>query len=48
MKRLLEKKVFKVVTFNKIVIPKKVSNNTQVFNFYFVDNIKDLYIDKVD
>ena len=46
IQKLLEKDVFKVVTLNKIVIPEKISINTQVFNFCLVNNIKDLYNDK--
>ena len=29
-------------------MPKKIFNNIQVFKFYFADNIKNLYINKVN
>lgn len=35
------------MTFNKIVISKKVLKNVKIFNFYFINKIKDPYIDKV-
>ena len=43
---LLEKDDFKVVTSDKLVMPKKVQSSTQVFNSHFVNNIKDPYTDK--
>lgn len=30
----------------KVVTSEKIPNNTQVLNFYFVDKIKDPYIEK--
>ena len=44
---LLEKDVFKVVIPDKVVTPEKVLNSTQVFNFRFVDEIKDPCTNKV-
>ena len=46
IQKLFEKDVFKAVTPNKVIMAKKLSSNIQVFNSYFADNIKDLYIDK--
>ena len=40
IQRLSEKNVFKVVT------PEKVPSSSQIFDFYFVDKLKDLCIDK--
>lgn len=45
---LLKKDLFKVVTSDKVVMPEEVPSNTQVFNSCFVDDIKDLCIDKAD
>lgn len=47
IQKLLENDVFKVVTPDKVVMPKKVPNSTQIFNSSLVNNIKDLYIDQV-
>ncbi len=46
IQKLLENDVFKVVTLDKVIMPKQVSSNNQVFNSSFVENIKDLYTDK--
>ena len=42
IQKLFKKDIFKLVILNKI------PGSTQVFNFYFVDNIKDPCINKVD
>ena len=34
------------MTFNKIVIPKKILSSIKSFNFCFFDNIRDLCINK--
>ncbi len=44
---MLKKDDIKFVTSDKVVMPEKVSNSIQVFNSYFVDDIKDLYTNKV-
>lgn len=46
IQKLFEKDVFQVVIPNKVVIPKRISSSTQVFNSCFVDRIKDLCTDK--
>ena len=46
IQQLLEKKIFKVFTLNKVVILKKISSNTQFFYIYFDNDMKDIYIDK--
>lgn len=45
---LFKKDVFNIVTLDRVVIPDKIPENIQVFNFYFVDNIKDLCTDKAN
>ncbi len=47
IQKLVEKDVFKIVTPDKVVIPKEVPRSTQVFNSSLVDNIKDPCNDKV-
>lgn len=43
------KKIFlKLLIFNKIITPKEVSSNIYIFNSDFDDDIKDLYIDKIN
>lgn len=44
---VFEKNVFKIVILDKVVTPEEVPNSTQVFNSYFVDEVKDPYTDKV-
>lgn len=46
IEELLEKDVFKVITPNKVVMPKKILYSTKGFNFYFLDNIRDPCINK--
>lgn len=41
------KAIFKIVTPEKVVTPKEVLSNTRIFNSYFVNEIKDLCIDKI-
>ena len=48
IEKLFKKNVFKVINSNKIVMPKKILSNLQVFNSCFINNIKDLYTDKVN
>lgn len=50
---LFEKDVFKVIIYKKVVIPKiivilkEILSNTSIFNFCFMNKMKDLYIDKI-
>lgn len=46
IKRLLAKDVFKIIISNKIVTPEEISNSTPGLNSCFLNDIKDLYIDK--
>lgn len=52
IQKLPTKYTFKIVTFNKVIIPnnviipEEVPSSTQVFNSCFVDEIKDPYTDK--
>ena len=48
IQKLPEKSIFKAVISDKVVIPKKVLNSTQVFNSCFVDDIKDPCTNKAD
>lgn len=41
------KAFLEIVTAKKIVIFKEVLSNTKIFNFCFMNKIKDIYIDKV-
>ena len=47
IQELLEKDDFKVFTLNKLLMPEEIQSSTQVFNSYFVNDIKDPYTDKV-
>ncbi len=46
IQKLVKKDVFKVVTPDKVIMPKKVPRSTQVFNSGLMDNIKDPCNDK--
>ncbi len=46
IQKLLETDVFKVVTPDKVVMPKQILSSIQVFNSSLVDNIKDTCTDK--
>lgn len=47
IQELLKKDDFKVITSNKVVTLKEDPSSTQIFNSNLVNDIKNLYIDKV-
>lgn len=47
IQKLFKKDIFKVVTPDKVITPKKVPNSIQIFNSSLVNNIKNPYIDQV-
>ena len=46
--KLFKKDIFKIIIFNKVVMLKKILNSIKIFNFWCENNVKDLYIDKMD